>query len=65
METTDMQVCEMRKAENKIVRSIKWEMKSELRINQQQIENNKKKKLQQLANWDLDKIMLSGWRVML
>lgn len=60
METTDMQAREMRKAENKIVKSIQREMKSELRINQQQIENTKKKKLQQLTNRDLDKIMLFG-----
>lgn len=60
METTDMQAREMRKAENKIVKSIQREMKSELRINQQRIENTKKKKLQQLTNRDLDKIMLFG-----
>lgn len=60
METTDMQAREMRKAENKTVKSIQREMKSELRINQQQIENTKKKKLQQLTNRDLDKIMLFG-----
>jgi len=55
-----MQAREMRKAENKIVKSIQREMKSELRINQQRIENTKKKKLQQLTNRDLDKIMLFG-----
>lgn len=36
-------------------------MKSELRINQKQIENNKKKKLQQSTDWELDKITLSGY----